>query len=261
MSVGKYNPSVRVGNWNEDLCLEEEMLKDFLDKRENGELLAFKRKNLFLKLLQHVKLTQNDDEKVRFGDVICLHNVFIKENLSISMSESQLQDSDIVNCSVSVSPILQPCFRNAFVVTSYDRVNKTGDLLCYGQSFVLSALPNQLPNIENLKLTSNPVTFMKHSKKFPYQEVSMASTSTYLNNWQVLHHDPQMRLETEGFPIKVNEKIVIKHCYTNRALAAVSDYTTRTAFGREHEVAAHTFLDSHKAEKPENHWVIVAYRD
>ena len=31
MSVRTYNPSVRVGNWNEDLCLEEVRLEFFLN--------------------------------------------------------------------------------------------------------------------------------------------------------------------------------------------------------------------------------------
>ena len=46
MSVRTYNPSVRVGNWNEDLCLEEDLLKDFLEKKESGELLIYKSNNL-----------------------------------------------------------------------------------------------------------------------------------------------------------------------------------------------------------------------
>lgn len=31
----------------------------------------------------------------------------------------------------------------------------------------------------------------------------------------------------------------------------------RTYFGKEAEVAAHTHLDSHRAEKPKNYWMLV----
>lgn len=31
----------------------------------------------------------------------------------------------------------------------------------------------------------------------------------------------------------------------------------RTYFGKEAEVAAHTYLDSHRVEKPKNHWMLV----
>ena len=54
MSVRTYNPSVRVGNWNEDLCLEEDLLKDFLDKKEKGELLIQKTTNLLQTILKEV---------------------------------------------------------------------------------------------------------------------------------------------------------------------------------------------------------------
>ncbi len=33
---GKYNSKCRIGNWNEDLEMEETVLKDYLSKRENG---------------------------------------------------------------------------------------------------------------------------------------------------------------------------------------------------------------------------------
>lgn len=74
MSVRTYNPSVRVGNWNEDLCLEEvnttyfkymhniylfniqDLLKDFLDKKEKGELAIQKTHNLLQTILRPVRL-------------------------------------------------------------------------------------------------------------------------------------------------------------------------------------------------------------
>lgn len=31
----------------------------------------------------------------------------------------------------------------------------------------------------------------------------------------------------------------------------------RTQFGKEYELTAHTFLDSHKAEQDNNHWLFV----
>lgn len=43
--IGKnvYQPSVRIGNWFEDIRLEESQVKDFLDKKENGDLLMQKK--------------------------------------------------------------------------------------------------------------------------------------------------------------------------------------------------------------------------
>lgn len=41
-------------------------------------------------------------------------------------------------------------------------------------------------------------------------------------------------------------------------LICVAPFLHRTLFGNEYEVTAHTFLDSHKAEKEQNHWLVYA---
>lgn len=33
-------------------------------------------------------------------------------------------------------------------------------------------------------------------------------------------------------------------------------YPYRTTYGKEYEVTAHTFMDSHKAEQEVNHWIL-----
>jgi len=257
MSVRTYNPSVRVGNWNEDLCLEEDLLKDFIEKKENGELLIYKSHNLASKLLHPAELSAPKDEKLCFGDKICLYNPASEENLSINLSDSQLQEAEVVSstCGVSASKLLQPSYRNVFVITSCDGNSKEGDYLNYGQNFLLSTLPDIAGE---LKLTSDISTFMKSAKKSRLQEVSLTSNVSYLCQWEILHFDPQQRFETEGSPVPANVKILVNHCKTNQRLCTLQDFSFRTAFGREHEVAANTFLDSHKAEEPVNHWILVA---
>ncbi len=71
MAVRTYTSSVRVGNWCEDLVLEEviqnasasltaifyflqDLVKDFLDKKENNQLLIQKSTDLLHKLLEPV---------------------------------------------------------------------------------------------------------------------------------------------------------------------------------------------------------------
>ena len=95
MSVRTYNPSVLIGNWNEDICLQEvremwefdlfvhslcdnireldgnivfilevssklihlqDKLKDFLEKKESGELLIQKASNLLQNILKKVRM-------------------------------------------------------------------------------------------------------------------------------------------------------------------------------------------------------------
>ena len=78
--------------------------------------------------------------------------------------------------------------------------------------------------------------------------------------WKVVHRDPRARLESEGEPIPANTAVVVVHCATGAALA--SDMVEAvTSHGIELEVCAHTFLDSHKAEQAQNHWLFVTAPD
>jgi len=260
MSVRTYNPSVRVGNWNEDLCLEEDLLKDFIEKKESGELLIYKATNLLSKILQPVELNSAKNGRICFGDKICLYNPLNGENLSINMSDSQLHEKDQVTgpCGVATSKILNSCYRNTFVVTSCDGSNEAGDYLTYGQHFLLTTL---LGIGGDLNLTSDVATFIQNAKKSRLQEVSLTPTLSYLSHWQILHLDPQQRFETEGSPVVANQRIMVNHCKTNQRLCSLPSFSFRTTFGREHEVVAHTFLDSHKAEKQENQWALITKLD
>lgn len=55
MNTRTYNPSVRVGNWIEDLCLEEDLLKDFLEKKDNGLLMIQKTHNFLNTVMKAVR--------------------------------------------------------------------------------------------------------------------------------------------------------------------------------------------------------------
>eukprot|EP00794_Sanderia_malayensis_P009587 gene9587-10574_t len=253
--IKTYNASVRVGNWNEDLCLEEDLLKDFLQKKERGELLIDQTHNLYSKILKDVDLSMSPDGYIRFGDMVCIYNPDNDVVLSVNMSDSKLHEAESIEgpCGVSGSKSLAPCARNSFVIKSCDN-SADGDVLTNGQHFLLCTLPGIGGD---LKLQSERATFMKCAKKSRLQEVQLDTNVSYLCHWQVLCFDPRERLETEGLPVQTNRKLLINHCKTNQRLCVLPEHTFRTSFGRELEVTANTSLDSHNAEKPINHWILV----
>ena len=67
-----YNPNVRVGNWNEEICLDEDRLKDFLDKQQNGTLLIQRTQKLMHTLL--AKTEPQDGDTVVYGGNIVVVN-------------------------------------------------------------------------------------------------------------------------------------------------------------------------------------------
>lgn len=271
MTLRTYNPSVRIGNWNEDVCLEEDMLKDFLDKRERGDLLIQRAHKLLETILKKTELSVSRDGFVHFGDMVMLINPG-QENeaqalqqidplrkplaLAINMNEYSLFMEDAIDkpCNVSATPLLKPHVRNSFIITSVDG-SENGAVLRYGQPFAIATLPGFA---ENLKLFSDHRRFNLNAKKSRQQIVQLVEEVNYLTTWQVVPFHPQHRLELEGLPVPGNAKVVLKHNKTGNHLNLVSEYKIRTIFGREFEVNAHTRLDSHKAEMDNNHWVIVS---
>ncbi|XP_054756622.1 cilia- and flagella-associated protein 161-like [Lytechinus pictus] len=271
MSVRSYNPSVRVGNWNEDTCLEEDMVKDFLDKKDKGELLIQKAAQLKSTILKPCELSVSVDGYVHYGDTVVIMNLADADQvrtqpgveprqdnvLSVAMSESKIHESMKFEgtCNASASRLIDPCVRNTFVITPVNNCTKPGTTLKYGEHFRLCTLPGVGGN---LYMQSDRASFHTSAEKSRLQKVTFVeeSQSPYLTEWRILPFNPQIRMESEGYEVPVNQKIVFNHCKTNQSLCVISGMTTRTPFGRDYEVVAHTDLDSHKAEKDVNHWII-----
>lgn len=253
MSVRTYNASVLIGNWNEDVCLEEDKLKDFLEKKEKGELLIQKASNLLQSILKKVSLSVSHDGYLHFGDIVCIHNPSTETAISANMAESKMHEEKrlVGPCDVSASKTVDPCVRNAFIILG---PKDQGEVLRFNEPFILSTLPGVGGE---LKLMSDRVTFNECAKKSRQQKVTLVENITFLSQWKILCLDPQLRLETEGMPVPANKKIILNHVKTNQNLAALSQYSFRTPFGRECEVVAKTEVDSHKAETPSNHWVFI----
>ncbi|XP_020010144.2 cilia- and flagella-associated protein 161 [Castor canadensis] len=268
MAQNLYGPGVRMGNWNEDVYLEEERVKDFLEKRDKGKLLIQRNRRMKKNLLRQMQLSISEDGYIHYGDKVMLVNpdypareevgLFLRGDLSLCMTPDEmkayLSDEFEVPCGLSAVQTKIPVGRNTFVIMSAGR-DTTGQVLRYGQDFCLGIVGG----FENkmLYLSSDHKTLLKSSKKSWLQEVYLTDKESHLNYWQAAFLDHQLRLEFEGFPIPANEKIIIYHRYTNRGLAAHRHLLLRTYFGKEAEVAAHTHLDPRRVEKPKNYWMLV----
>ncbi|XP_027377347.1 cilia- and flagella-associated protein 161 isoform X5 [Bos indicus x Bos taurus] len=214
MAQNLYGPRVRIGNWNEDVYLEEEIMKDFLAKRDKGQLLIQRNRRLKENLLRPMQLSVSEDGYIHYGDKVMLvspdhpeteADLFLPGDLSLCMTpdeiKAHLSNELEVPCGLSAAQTKIPVGRNTFTILCAAG-EVIGQVLRYGQNFRLGI--------------------------------------------------------TGGFDDRMaNTKILITHCHTNRGLVAHRHLSLRTYFGQEAEVAAHTYLDSHRVEKPKNHWMLV----
>ncbi|XP_007432818.1 cilia- and flagella-associated protein 161 [Python bivittatus] len=265
----EYSPGVLLGNWYEDVCLEEETLKDFLYKREKGELLIQKSRRLKDTLYKKEQLSISKDGFIHFGDTVLFVNPdssrFPEEkalitggNLSLAVNPdtSILYTGNKLSapCDLSAIESVTPIGRNAFRILSIEG-EAMGEPVRFGQNFGLGATGGFQDKM--LFLASDHRSFQNMAKKSSLQPVSLTDELSYLCSWQASFLDPQLRMEYEGLPVPANTKVVVVHSHTNQALAIPRTFWIRTYFGKECEVNCHTYLNSHKAEESKNYWIIV----
>jgi len=250
--AGRYTGKCRIGNWNEDMELDEVRLKDYIAKKEQGTLKMDKfqkRMNVALNKVELSKIVA-DDEYVHFGDVFQLQNLPSASVLAVDV-ESKDPRSGENACAVTSSFITESCARNTFMLkkfnppkTAYLNPTYDDEVLHYGQKVKLMANPMCV----GAELSSAPETplFLKsyaisttHFSKFSrFQEVVLSPNDSYDAVWQVLTPDPAKRLVSEGVPVMAGAPILLQHCATAQNLS-VEGHSVMNDFGKELEVCSH----------------------
>jgi len=253
MAVRTYNPQVRVGNWNEDLCLREDEIKDFLDRKEAGLLSIDVAHKLIQQNLAPAILSESSDGTVRYGDAIAL-----KCDGTNALLASESTNFELTTC--PPKPESGATARTEFRITPVPfsrRKAQIGDTLTYGAEFcIVSALKG---DDQPMYLTSERVSFASYAKHSRNQQMGMTATADANCIFRAQAHNPQMRLELDGAPVSVfPTKVVINHIMTNRNLCSMKDHTqVLSHFGVEYEVSCGILLGTHREELPPNHWFIV----
>lgn len=285
-AVRTYNPNVRVGNWNEEICLEEDVLKDFLEKQENGSLLIQRTQSLMQTLLAKTELS----ESICFGSSIMLINpgreghkedptTVHKDTLprrlkagrpctavSICVDDWPVGGlKQIVNEPIPItggSNVDSSCVRNTFKIVGKNKAE--GDVLRYGDTFAfVSTLGQDDDNVKTLCLFADRIrlgqaTQMLNRKMQGVSPVQLIQVDSlpYGSLWVVESFDPLLRMEHEGLPVPTNQPIIIRNCATGQHLAVLDESNIRTPFGSELSIGAQTYFTSHKAEQDNNYWIM-----
>ncbi|XP_048174181.1 cilia- and flagella-associated protein 161 isoform X2 [Corvus hawaiiensis] len=148
--MASYRLGVRVGNWLEEELAEEERLRDFIRKREQGQLLGQRLARLQESVFKKVELSLSSDGFVHFGDTVLLMNPDNKSSkerepeisgdvtLAVDMEEVSLYSDEPLQISRGLSAVksVDPMGRNAFCIVSVDG-SAVGEPLRYGQNFLI----------------------------------------------------------------------------------------------------------------------------
>ncbi|NXS48924.1 CF161 protein, partial [Balaeniceps rex] len=194
------------------LLCKQDRLRDFMHRRERGELLIQKIKKLQDNVLKKIQLSVSKDGFVHFGDTVMLLNPDNKSSLenyagacgsltlAINLDEISIYSAESLQapCGVSAVESVDPVGRNTFCILSVDG-GAAGEPIRFGQNFGLGTTGEFSDQM--LYLASDHKSFTRFAKKSYLQQVFLTDELSYLTCWQATFLDPQLRLEYEGFPV------------------------------------------------------------
>lgn len=239
----KFGSSCRIGNWSEDIELEEIKLKDYLKKKEGGNLVVLAKQAKLQRSLQPMGLSVPEDGVLRFGMTIMIYNHACEGFLAGNANE-QLPKTNFA-IATTAGPNSNPCVRNVFTIErASEDDGYDGDVLHYGQNFRLAL--RELLEFP-VYLHSEPVSPMAASKYTRRQEVLMFAKANGSTLWKAQCPDVKVRFEMEGQEVMANEQCVLHHVQTGSFLCS-DKVPYMTLFGQEFEVCGHAWYSTNKTQ-------------
>mmetsp|Transcript_3563 Transcript_3563/g.6675 ORF Transcript_3563/g.6675 Transcript_3563/m.6675 type:complete len:232 (+) Transcript_3563:187-882(+) len=211
---GKYSHAVRIGNWNEDLTMQEVRVREYIAAKEQGALSMDKHAMRLRTALAPATLTTvKQGEHVFLGDVLQIQSKETDAVVAGDLADKDPRDLD--SHAVSCTFLSDPCSRNTFVLERYQP--KQGlhnttfmqefhrEELCYGQVVLIRINPAAQDHPDVIKaplyLTSSMVDMHHFSKVSKNQEVRLTPSTGYISAWKVLPVKSSHRDVAEGEPV------------------------------------------------------------
>lgn len=243
---GKYSTKCKIGNWYEDMELEEIKYKDYQKRKEDNKLIVTLKENkydLILKRLQLNAFPLLEDRNA----YLMTDNYFLLQNLKTQGFLVGDTDDKNPNYTMAYSLTTNPkmnfaCPRNMMKFEKFSQ-NSTDPFIRYGEQILITS--HELLCNSKLYLFSQLISPQSYSRFSRNQEVLFNSERSYSTCWVIEHVDSALRYSMEGKLILANEPFIIRHCATGRLLASdLIDYNND--YGREFEVCCFNFMSSNK---------------
>mmetsp|Transcript_17959 Transcript_17959/g.56317 ORF Transcript_17959/g.56317 Transcript_17959/m.56317 type:complete len:289 (+) Transcript_17959:33-899(+) len=244
----RYGPKTRVGNWLEDMELEEEKRAQFSASQAEGKLVMSQMSEKASLYTRPVALSPCEGGRVRFGSVVMVSHRSTATTLAVDLTESILE-SDVESRLVTASPRCEAVARSAFTIVPVEEGVEAGAELHFGEPFYLAshASLSERPYY----LTSALKSCFNASRVANQQPVSMAAHKRPNAVWtceKIADNAGVVRRLSKREAVPLGEPVVVQHKNTKQALAADSKYADLTDFGRELEVTCHNHFGKEKLE-------------
>ena len=280
---GKYSVKTKIGNWYEDMVMDETKFKDYIRLKESNNLMVAKKENKYANLLKKIPLEPFE------GVLTTGHYFMLRNHKTNGFMVLDIDDKNInydAAFAVTTSPLMTfSCPRSMFKFEKYDPIKHFNCLpeqqsvsqVCFHDKIRIVCHPDAYES--PLYLFSPLISPFNYSRFSRNQEVLISSEENFFNCWTIEHIDPSKRLEVQGQPVPSSEPFLIRHDQTGKLLSSdLIDYFND--FGHEYEMCCNNYLpygryqkilpfDMHedkvaevqcnRIEKPENIWSVIDY--
>lgn len=241
----KYQHRVRIGNWSEDLELEEIKLKDYLKKKETGSLLVNAKQKQLEECLMRAQLDPTPDGALRFGCKVMLFSHQSKGFLAANPFDAVAKAHEAF--ALTTGPNGNACVRNVFELVRADEHDGfEDDVVRYGQNLRCRLAPFSKIGCD-CYMHSELVTALAAAKFSRHQEVSVISAPTGETLFQILYPDTATRFEMDGEPVPAGSPICLRHLATGSFLAS-DEIPYANIFGTESEVHCYPYYSLNKTQ-------------
>jgi hypothetical protein len=241
----KYQHRVRIGNWSEDLELEEIKLKDYLKKKETGSLLVNAKQKQLEECLMQEELTPTPDGFLRFGCKVMAFNHQSKGFLAANPYDTTVKAHEAFV--LTTGPNSNACVRNVFeLVRAEEDDGFDDDYVHYGQKFRCKFSPFSNIRTETY-VHSELVTALAAAKFSRHQEVAALAAPTGETLFQILYPDTATRFEMDGEPVPAGSPLCLRHVATGSFMAS-DEIAYQNIFGTEYEVHCYPYYSLNKTQ-------------
>lgn len=250
----RFSSTTRVGNWLEDVQLEETKIAEFRRRKETGQLALGFRQAKANTCNQPVPHSHARDGLIRFGDTIMLTHDLTSGALACDLWEESVSNPGTFMATVNPEQRASPVARNTFTVVPVTAprlceskmAEPDDDYLHFGQGFHLQC--NDALLVDDRVAMLKPPMFLssclrsqqRGSRISNQQPVYMTQALDSGAVWQAEFHSSSetgsARLLATGEPIPANTPLVLRHRSTGQALSCDPKDAESTDFGVEYEV-------------------------
>jgi len=237
---GRFSCTTRIGNWFEEMVNEDEKMREFLEKKENGQLTIQRiRQNLATVTIP----ASQPDKYLRYGQPIRIVNGELHCSLACDPGDAENVDEGMYSATGCRTSELTA--RNVWVIRKLP-AKKTDvlpplsddeqeDVVRYGDEFVISS--TEYLDAKPYYLASHILDWSHFSRVAHKQIVYSTQKYSFACAWRVESIGNNSMMEKEGEPVPVGEFVFLKHSGTMAPLAAhegqhLNDY------GSEYELIA-----------------------